>query len=1085
MSSETIVERYPLSPLQQGMLFHYLREPAAGVDIEQIVCSLPEEIQPNLLKQAWTRVVQRHAVLRTAFHWQDDAELEQVVHAQVEFPWQELDWRAVPDADQEERLNEFLTTDRHLGFDMSRAPLLRVLLIRMGEQHYRMVWIFHHALIDGRCFPILLNEVFGFYKALCTGGQLDLAEPKPYREYVEWLSHHDHAKAEKYWRNQLQGFTTPTPLAIDELITAEDNPTGCQGDDQLFVEEGATAALGALAEKNGITLNTLIQGAWALLLSRHSGEDEVMFGVVRACRKSSVPAAEDIIGLFINTLPLRVRISQDALLTDWLKELRAQWMSMRDFEHTPLVQVQKWSDIPAGMRMFESVLMFENYQLEARLRQQGGDWANRSVRLHEQTGYPITLTVYSGKQLCLQIEFDRRRFPSPTITRMLRHLKTLLEGMLAHPTQRLRDLPVLTTEEQRQLLVDWNDTRRDYPEGVLLHELFEAQVERTPNAIAVTFENQHFTYAELDDRANQLAHYLQKMGVGPDSLVGVCMERSLELVLALYGVLKAGAAYVPIDPAYPANRVEFMLRDANVPILLTQERLLSTLPAQHGKVLCLDRDWDQVAQEDARKLAISLGPNNLAYMIYTSGSTGQPKGAMNTHRGICNRLLWMQEQYRLTDCDKVLQKTPFSFDVSVWEFFWPLLFGARLVVAKPEGHRDPTYLTQLIQKERITVVHFVPSMLRLFLEEPRVSECKSLWHVICSGEALPIGLQQRFFELLPAQLHNLYGPTEAAVDVTHWTCRRDDTRPVVPIGRPVANTQVYVLDRYLRPVPIGVPGELFLGGVQVGRGYHNRPELTAERFVPDPFSQTPGARLYKTGDLCRWLPDGILEYLARLDFQIKIRGLRVELGEIEASIADSELVKSCAVVARDNGSGDKRIVAYIVWHAGVAPAPEMLRHELRRKLPDYMVPAHFVSLESLPLSPNGKLDQRALPSPIQNEMQENSKTYLAPHNDTEQRIAEIWQAILGTPKVGRTDNFFDLGGDSIRLIRVRNQLQHTFARELAIVDMFRYTTVATLAEHLTGQDKESVAQDQNLSQIDLRKGAARRQLQVRQETRVN
>jgi len=456
-----------------------------------------------------------------------------------------------------------------------------------------------------------------------------------------------------------------------------------------------------------------------------------------------------------------------------------------------------------------------------------------------------------------------------------------------------------------------------------LHELFETQVGRSADQVALVFGQQTLTYAELNRRANQLAHYLRGMGVGPEVLVAVCMERCLELVVALYGALKAGGAYVPIDPDYPQERVAFMLEDAGAPVLLTQSGLLGRLPGHNGRVVCLDADWERIAREDVANPATATVADNLAYVIYTSGSTGKPKGAMNTHRGICNRLLWMQDQYGLREADKVLQKTPFSFDVSVWEFFWPLLAGARLVVAEPGGHRDPAYLVKLIREQGITVLHFVPSMMRVFLEEPGVEGCESLRHVICSGEALPYDLQEEFFRLLPSQLHNLYGPTEAAVDVTHWTCRRGDERKVVPIGRPVANTQIYILDRHLKPVPMGVAGELHIGGVQVGRGYHRRSELTAEKFIPDPFSTDPKARLYKTGDLCRWLADGAVEYLGRMDFQVKIRGFRVELGEIESVLRSHPEVREAVVLARQDTPGDPRLVAYIVPRSeGPSDAPE-------------------------------------------------------------------------------------------------------------------------------------------------------------------
>jgi amino acid adenylation domain-containing protein len=455
----------------------------------------------------------------------------------------------------------------------------------------------------------------------------------------------------------------------------------------------------------------------------------------------------------------------------------------------------------------------------------------------------------------------------------------------------------LTDAERHKLLVEWNDTAAEYPRDKCIHQLFEEQVARTPDAVAVVFEAQHLTYRELDERADCLAHRLRDLGVGPEILVGICMERSLEMVVALLGILKAGGAYVPIDPDYPAERVAFMITDAGSPVLLTQSHLVARLPKESAHLMVLDADWKRISSASETAVQTGVTSTNLAYMIYTSGSTGQPKGALNTHRGICNRLLWMQDQYKLSAQDVVMQKTPFSFDVSVWEFFWPLIAGAQLALAKPGGHKDVAYLVQFIRDHHVTTLHFVPPMLRAFLAEPMVETCRSLRRVVCSGEALPHGLQQEFFARLDAQLHNLYGPTEAAVDVTHWTCRRDSDLRIVPIGRPVANTQCYILDGQMQPLPVGIPGELHLGGVQVGRGYHNRPDLTAEKFIPNPFSSEPGARLYKTGDLCRYLPDGNIEFLGRLDHQVKIRGFRIELGEIEAVLGNHPAVQSAVVVA--------------------------------------------------------------------------------------------------------------------------------------------------------------------------------------------
>ena len=494
------------------------------------------------------------------------------------------------------------------------------------------------------------------------------------------------------------------------------------------------------------------------------------------------------------------------------------------------------------------------------------------------------LSASPGARLRLLASFDESRFESSAIERLLGHYQTLLESIVADPKRTLSSLPMLTQEERGRLLVEWNATHAVLPSRLCLHHRIEDQVDIAPDAIALCFENETLTYCQLDKRANQLAHYLQKQGVGPDVLVGLCVERSIEMVVGLLGILKAGGAYVPLDPSYPAERLEHMRNDAAMSVVLTRNALLPTLPPWDGVVLCLDTDWPTIDQHSDERPLCGVDPDNLAYVIYTSGSTGKPKGAMNSHRAICNRLLWMQDAYRLSSSDRVLQKTPYSFDVSVWEFFWPLMVGARLVVAAPELHRDAAGLVDLIQSSQITTLHFVPSMLKVFLEEAGVSNCTRIRRVICSGEALPASMVNQFASVLSAELHNLYGPTEAAVDVSYWPCPTDGSTETVPIGRPVWNTQLYILDRNLSPVPIGVGGELYLGGVQLARGYLNRADLTAERFVPDPFSAQPGARLYKTGDLVKYLSDGNVEYLGRLDHQVKIRGFRIELGEIENAL---------------------------------------------------------------------------------------------------------------------------------------------------------------------------------------------------------
>lgn len=595
---------------------------------------------------------------------------------------------------------------------------------------------------------------------------------------------------------------------------------------------------------------------------------------------------------------------------------------------------------------------------------------------------------------------------------------------------------------------EWNQTQVGYPTDERLHQLTSRQAIQTPDAIALKFGAQTLSYRELDLKANQLANELRTRGVGPNTLVGISAFRSMEMVVGLFGILKAGGAYVPIDPEYPAERIAFMLADSGVKLLLTQEQVKRILPPTTAQLICLDTEWPLIASQPSTPPADHTTASDLAYMIYTSGSTGQPKGALNSHRGICNRLRWMQDRYDLTAADTVLQKTPFSFDVSVWEFFWPLLAGARLVVARPGGHQDAAYLARLINDERVTVIHFVPSMLRTFLAEPAATACTSLRHVICSGEALTHDLQEKFFALLPCELHNLYGPTEAAVDVTHWTCQRASQSPVVPIGRPVANTRMHVLDAQLREVPVGADGELHIGGVQVGLGYHNRPALTAEKFIPDPFSSDPAARLYKTGDLARWLPDGSIDYLGRLDFQVKLRGFRIELGEIESVLAQHPTIKQAVVTAQEQPGGDKRLVAYLSSRNGHSATVGELHTHLLARLPEYMVPAWFMWLDQIPLSPNGKVDRKALPAPSR------ARPFLAQpfaeaRNLLERQIVEIWQRVLAVDAIGIDDRFFELGGDSLGLTRVHAELQKLVAREFPIAALFEHITVRTLATHLS------------------------------------
>ncbi len=598
----------------------------------------------------------------------------------------------------------------------------------------------------------------------------------------------------------------------------------------------------------------------------------------------------------------------------------------------------------------------------------------------------------------------------------------------------------------------WSDTQTDDSDVSCIHTMFEAQVERTPDAVAVVFENKQLTYRQLNQRANQLAHHLRDLGVGPELLVGICLERSLSMVVGLLGILKAGGAYVPIDPAYPKERLAFILSDTQASVMLTQEQLLESLPAHGAQVVCLDSDWEVIAQNSLENPVCGATASNLVYAIYTSGSTGQPKGVMISHRGICNQLCWRQATFPLTEVDRVLQTISFSFDPSVWQIFWPLSFGAQLFMARPGGHKDSTYLVNLIGTQQITVIALVPSMLRLLLEEKGLDACKSLRHVTCGGEALPVELIENFFARLNLDnvLHNAYGPTEASIDATFWTCKRGTDHLFAPIGRPIANTQIHILDSENQPVVVGVPGEVHIGGIGLARGYLNRPDVTAEKFIPNPNSSEPGARLYKTGDLARYLPDGNIEFIGRIDHQVKLRGFRIELEEIEVALSSTPGVRQSVVMAREDIPGDKRLVAYVVLKQEQAPTIDELRRLLVQKLPDYMVPSAFIVLDALPLTPNGKVDRLTLPPPDQKRTAPE-KAVVPPQDPLELELTKIWSKVLGIQPIGVRDNFFELGGHSLLAGRLFAQIGEVFGKNLPMATLFEAPTVEQQASLLQSE----------------------------------
>jgi amino acid adenylation domain-containing protein len=1023
----------PLSFAQERLWFIDRLEPGSAVYNIPVAWRLEGALDQAALERALSEIVRRHDALRTVFTEVDGSPVQVIApFGGFALPVEELS--GLGEADGEAAVVRRAGEEARRAFDLSAGPLFRAVLLRLGSQEHVLLLSVHHIVGDGWSMGVLYRELSALYEAYREGGESPLPElGVQYADYAVWQREHLRGEVLErqlsYWRERLADAPALLELPTDHPRPAVQTFRGARERIELPLE--LLERLQALGRSEGATLYMVLLAAFQVLLSKYSGSEDIVVGTPIAGRTRK--EIEDTIGFFVNTVVLRTDLSGDPGFREVLGRAREATLGAYEHQEVPFEKLvaelqpeRSLSHTPLFQVMFA-----QQNAVERGVALAGLEVSEVGAEL-ESAKVDLFLTGKATAQgLRVGLNYSTDLFERGTVERMLGHLARVLELVAANADVRLSELELLGEAERALVLEAWNRTEAEYPADRCIHELFESQAARTPDAVAVRFEEESLTYRELNERANRLAHHLRGHGVGAEVRVGVLMERSLEMVVSLLAVLKAGGAYVPLDPGLPAERLAYMLDDSAVPLVLVQAALRGAVPAREGvEVLAVDALAERLALEGAENPESGAGPDSLAYVIYTSGSTGRPKGVMNQHRGVVNRLVWMQAHFGIGADDVVLQKTPFGFDVSVWEFFWPLQQGATLVMARPEGHRDPLYLQEVIEREGVTTLHFVPSMLQQFVEAVEAGRCASLRNVVCSGEALPPALVARFYDRFagPVVLTNLYGPTEAAVDVSWWACAREDAAGVVPIGRPVWNTALYVLDASLKPVPVGVPGELYIGGVQVARGYQGRAAMTAERFVPDPFSVQGGARLYRTGDRARWRTDGAIEYLGRLDFQVKVRGFRIELGEIEAVLRGHESVTDCAVVAREDDSGDRRLVAYVV---GTVEADE-LREHLRRNLPEYMVPAAFVALERLPLTPNGKLDRKALPAPEGDAYARRS--YEPPLGEVEAALAGIWAEMLGVERVGRWDNFFELGGHSllgIKLIgRMRSAGLHTDVRAL-------------------------------------------------------
>jgi amino acid adenylation domain-containing protein len=1045
------------APLSYGQQQIWIHSQFAGKTLiynEPVTIHRYGELDVPAFERSFTEIIRRHEAWRTTFDWIDD-QPSQVIQPPpsrtIEIPFTDL--RHLPEAQREPEAIRLATEDVLQPFDLARGPLYRPRLIRLGDAEHRLFLTLYHIIFDGvSLYRVFLPELQALYEAFSRNEAPDLPElPVQYPDYAVWHRKRTDRILKKdlpYWKTALED------LPVLDLKTDHPRPPieTFAGDMELMlIPPRLTNALKAVSQEHGVTLFMTLTAAFKALLHGYTGQEDIVLGSVSDLRTHT--ELQGLMGFFLNTIVIRTRLSGDLPFTDLLARVKTSMLGALSHSEIPfelLVNEVIEERDPSRAPLFQVSI-----SVEPPLTPLKEGWAFTQMDVDPGTA-----------KLDLHLELDERQdglfgrfiyntalFERETIRTMKSRWLKLLDQIVAAPGRRVRDLletiwreenldpsapsasVALNGSARQEILPEWNATEQEFPADALLHRLFEAQVERTPDAIAVVFENEHLTYAALNRRANQLAHKLGNLGLAPDGLAGVCMERSLEMVVALLAILKAGGAYVPLDPTYPQERLALMIDDARMPVILAQARFaqLCDAPSSEAgspRLVCVDTE-DCTAENPANPTdPADFSPENLAYVIYTSGSTGRPKGVMIPHRAVCNYIFWMQAVYPVDGRDRVLQQISISFDPSVWEFFLPLFAGAQLVMAQPEGHRDTRYIVETIARYGITTLQTVPSMLRMLVEEPRLAACgSSLRRLFCIGEALPPDLCEKFFARLgDCRLINIYGPTECTIAATFHACVPGAR--IVPIGRPVANTRLYILDAKLQPVPVGVPGELYLAGVQLARGYWGRPELTAAAFL-----HYNGERVYKTGDLARWLPDGTVDCLGRVDNQVKIRGFRIEPGEIEAALNRQPGVADSAVVLREDKPGDKSLVAYVVSDQGVNGADpshvtnlngssngriseSALISELKKTMPVYMVPSAIVILPALPRTPNGKLDRRALPAPDYSASRKAGASFITPSTWMEAMLVEVWQKILDRRPIGVTDDFFDLGGNSLLAIRM-------------------------------------------------------------------
>ncbi|BAQ82138.1 peptide synthase [Pseudomonas sp. St29] len=1066
-----IEDVYPLTPMQEGMLLHTLLEPGTGLYYMQDRYRINSELDPERFAQAWQAVVARHEALRASFCWNVGEDMLQVIHKPGRTPIEFLDWSAVPEAEQEPKLQALHKAEREAGFDLLNQAPFHLRLIRVGAARYWFMMSNHHILIDAWCRSLLMNDFFEIYTALGEGREAQLAVPPRYRDYIGWLQHQSLSEARQWWRQNLEGFERTTPIPSDRPFLREhagDSGGMIVGDCYTRLDARDGAQLRELAQQHQLTVNTFAQAAWALVLRRMSGDRDVLFGVTVAGRPVQMPEMQRTVGLFINSIALRVKLpdeGQRCSVRQWLGDLLDRNMQLREYEYLPLVAIQECSELPKGQPLFDSLFVFENAPVEVSVldRAQSLNASSDSGRTH--TNFPITAVCYPGDDLGLHLSYDQRYFEQATIERLLGEFKRLLLALMQGLHGDMADLPLLGEEEQDFLLAGCNQSRHEYPLERSYVELFEARVAAHPQRIAASCLERRYSYAELNQHSNRLGHALIANGVGFDQPVALLAERGLELLGMIIGSFKAGAGYLPLDPGLPSQRLGRIIELSRTPILVCTAACREQAQALLDEFACAARPrllvWEelQAAGHAESNPGRYSAPDNLAYVIYTSGSTGLPKGVMVEQRGMLNNQLSKVPYLHLSEAGVIAQTASQSFDISVWQFLAAPLFGARVDIVPNAIAHDPQGLLAHVQEQGITVLESVPSLIQGMLAQDAIALDGLRW-MLPTGEAMPPELAHQWLLRYPQiGLVNAYGPAECSDDVAFFRVDLASTRGTyLPIGTPTDNNQLYLMDDALALVPLGAVGELCVAGTGVGRGYVSDPLRTALAFVPHPFGAA-GERLYRTGDLARRRSDGVLEYVGRIDHQVKIRGYRIELGEIEARLHEQPEIRDAAVAVQEGANG-KHLVGYLVASdSSLSPSEclERIKPRLRAELPEYMVPLHWLWLARLPLNANGKLDRKALPALEIGQLQ--SQDYQAPGSELEQTLADIWAEVLKVERVGVRDNFFELGGHSLLATQIASRVQKTLQRNVPLRAMFECSTVQELAAYIDGLGANEISEE--------------------------